>query len=201
MTPGGPGAYYGIQAPPPVPWVELSIEDLDTMSDVDLEEATHIVSTPEDRDRLLAETLAHAEVQDAQYKQPLPETVQIGLWKTPLGLVVFMLAAYIAVSPPSWLAGDPAPQLIDAELERGAAAALFIQAEQIRVFRTRTGRLPQTLDELPVRLPDIRYVRSNNRVFQLVAAGPNGEALVYDAARPDPRFEEFGTVLIQEPGS
>ena len=41
-----------------------------------------------------------------------------------------------------------------------------------------------------VRIPGIRFVRSNNRVYQLVAARPNGRALVYDSARPDPEFED-----------
>ena len=69
-------------------------------------------------------------------------------------------------------------------------AALQLQARQIEVFRARHGRLPRTLDEVPVRIPGIRFVRSNGRVYQLVAARPNGRALVYDSARPDPEFED-----------
>jgi len=179
----------------------VPIEDLDPTSGEDLDDVVQIISSPEDRDRLLAEAMAHAEVQDAQYRQPLPETVRTGQWKTPLAMVVLILAAYIAIAPPWWLADWPPPQVPNAELERGVVAALSIQAEQIHVFRERTGRLPSDLSEVPASLPGIRYVRSNNRVFQLVGARPNGEALVYDAARPSPEFEQSGADLIKEPGS
>ena len=171
------------------------------MTTEDLDPPIDPVSSQEDRDRLLAETLAHAELMEAQYRQPLPETVRTGQWKAPLALVVLALAGYIAVAPPGWVAGAPPPQVEAAELERGAIAALHLQAHQVEAFRVRNGRLPRSLDELPVQLPGIRFVRSNNRVYQLVAAGPDGGAVVYDSASPEARFDQVAAGWIDEAGS
>lgn len=158
------------------------------------------VSTPEDRDRILAAALAHAEIQDAQYRQPHPEAIRTGQWKSMLATVVFILAAWVAVAPPSWALGEERPSVPPTQARRGVEAALVIQAEQIRVFEARNGRLPASLDEVPNRLLGIRYVRSNNRTFQLVAEAPDGGSIVYDAASVGPRFEAAAS-LLREGGS
>ena len=160
----------------------VTIEDLDAPAEQ--------VSSHEDRSRLLSEVVAHAETREINYRQPSRESRRSGQWKGPLALVVLMLAAYIGFAPPPWLAGEPLPQVSSAERGRGVVAALQMQARQIEVFQARHGRLPRSLDEVPVRIPDVRFVRSNSRVYQLVAARPNGRALVYDSAKPDPEFEE-----------
>ncbi len=156
----------------------------------DLDPPAQRISSPEDRSRLLAEAIAQAEALEAHYLHPSPESRRTGQWKGPLALVVLMLAAYVSLAPPPWLAGGPPPQVSSAELGRGVVAALQMQARQIEVFQARHGRLPRTLDEVPVRIPGVRFVRSNSRVYQLVAARPNGQALVYDSAKPDPEFED-----------
>ena len=167
----------------------------------DLDPPTHPVSSPEDRDRLLAEALVHAELQEAQYRQPLTEAARTGQWKAPLAFVVLLLAAYIGVAPPGWVAGEPPLQVTPAALERGVVAALHLQAQQIEAFRVRNGRLPRTLEELPIRVPGVRFVRSNNRLYQLVAARPDGQALVYDSANPELAFEQIAAGWNPEPGS
>ena len=161
----------------------MTIEDLDAVDD-------HI-SSPEERDRLLAEALLHTDTLDAFYKQPLGDGVRQGRWKGLLALILLTLAGYVGLAPPTWVEGRPVPQVSTTDRERGAIAGLQLQARQIEVFRARHGRLPISLDELPVRLPGIRFVRSNSRVYQLVAAGPDGRAIVYDSALPDPQFEEI----------
>ena len=112
-----------------------------------------------------------------------------------------MLAAYVGVAPPPWVAGEPPLQVPPAALERGVVAALYLQAQQIEVFRIRNGRLPRSLAELPVRVPGVLFVRSNNRLYQLVAARPDGRALVYDSANPEPVFEQIADGWNPEPGS
>ncbi len=186
------------QAPPPTAAV-VTTEDLDPPVQ-DLDEEIGDVSSPEDRDRLLAATLAHVEAQDAQYRLVMEDERRPGRWKGPLALVVLALAGVIAVWPPAWLAG-PAPRVpTQAELTTGARAALALQAEQVRVFQIRNNRLPRSLDELPFPPEGIRYVRSNNRVFQLVAPLPDGRALVYDAAQPGPAMVEARS-FFEAPGS
>lgn len=158
------------------------------------------VSSPEARERLLAEALAHAEQQDAQYKRMLPSEAASGQWKASLSLVVFALAAYVALAPPPWLVSD-APPPSPAQLERGARAALSLQAAQIEVFQLRSGRTPANLGELPAALSGIRYVRSNNRVYQLVAAGPDGEAIIYDSARREDVEDTLVDTWLRQAGS
>ncbi len=155
------------------------------------EPPTHRMSRVEDRERILAEALAHAEEQEAQYRLAAvtTETVQRARWKTPLALVVLMLAGWLAVAPPGWVRGAPPPTLQVGDLERGVRAALYIQAQQIEVYRAREGRLPRELSEVPGALPGIRFVRSNNRVYQLVGRRPSGGNLIYDSARPSAGIE------------
>ena len=62
------------------------------------------VSSPEDRNRLLAEAIAHAETKEANYRQPSKQGRRTGQWKGPLSLVVLGLSAYIGFASPPWLA-------------------------------------------------------------------------------------------------
>ena len=166
----------------------------------DLDPPAQRISSPEDRGRLLGEAIAQTEAQEALYRNPWPESPGTGKWKGPLALMVLMLAAYIGLAPPPWLAGAPPPQVSSAELGRGVVAALQMQARQIEVFLARHGRLPRSLDEVPVRIPGVRFVRSNSRVYQLVAARPNGQALVYDSAKPGQEFEDVENGWDRGPG-
>ena len=170
----------------------VKIEDVDPLD--------QRINSPEDRGRLLAEAVAHAEAQEAHYLHTWPESRRTGQWKGPLAVIVLMLAAYIGLAPPPWIAAAPPPQVSSAELGRGVAAALQMQARQIEVFQARHGRLPHTLDEVPGRISGVRFVRSNSRVYQLVAARPNGRALVYDSAKPDPAFEDIENGWDHGPG-
>lgn len=157
----------------------MSLED----EDVPL----HRIDPVKDRARLVAEALAHAEAQEAQhrirYEGPGPGG---GNWKTPAALGVFLVAILLWAFPPAWTS-PAAPATPGAgELERGLRVALYLQARQIEAFRARNGRLPRSLDELPVRFGGLGFVRSNNRVYQLIGQRPNGAPLVYDSAHPPP---------------
>ena len=75
------------------------------MTDPKPEPPVHRISRVEDRDRILAEALAHAEAQDSQYRVLPPSEPVRGQWKTPVAVAAFVVAAWIGLFPPDWLAG------------------------------------------------------------------------------------------------
>ena len=104
----------------------------------DLDEPTQGISSPEDRGRLLAEAIAEAETREAYYRQP--ENPRTGHWKGPLALSLLVIAGYIVLAPPPWLARSPLPEVSIEERRRGVAVAIQLQARQIEVFQARHGR-------------------------------------------------------------
>lgn len=163
---------------------------------LDLGDAT----TPEERDRLLAAALAHVEMQDAIYRVPL-ESGASRRWKGLIASAVFLFALVLVGLPPAFLVPEAPPSLTVAETGGGIRMALLMQAEQIEAFRARSGRLPSSIAEVETALPGVRYVRSSNRVYQLIAYTPAGDAVVYDSSSPDPSFaatEETWSRLMGE---
>jgi len=152
---------------------------------LDLGEAT----TPEQRDRLLAAALAHVEMQDAIYRVPL-ESGTSRRWKGALAALLFVMALFLAGLPPSFLVPDAQAPLTSSERVRGLRVALLVQAQQIEAFRAREGRLPSSLAEVETALPDVRFVKSNNRLYQLVAYSRTGDAVVFDSSAPAMGFAE-----------
>jgi hypothetical protein len=146
------------------------------------------VSSPEVRDRLLAAALAHSEHKDARYRVPSPDRTSTIRWKVLLIAVLLLLAGALALAPPAWVRPEPPAALNTADRLRYLRIALLLQAEQVEAFRVRSQRLPATLDELPSRLPGVRYVRSGNRAYQLIVYETDGNAVVYDSASPAPPF-------------
>jgi hypothetical protein len=146
------------------------------------------VSTPEARARLLAEALAHAEHKEARYRVPLTDTRRAARWKALVSGVLFVLAGGVAVAPPRWVRPEPAAQFNAAARARGTRMALLLQAQQVEAFRVRSQRLPEDLGELPSTLPGMRYARSGNRSYQLIAYERDGNAIVFDSANPAPAF-------------
>lgn len=154
---------------------------------LDLGEAT----TPEDRDRLLAAALAHVEMQDAVYRVTGAKDRQSSRWKGAAAALLFVIAMTLAIQPPAWVTpGAPASLSATDRLE-GVRLTLLLQVQQIEAYRAREGRLPDSLSEVAITLPDVRFVRSNNRVYQLVAYAPNGEPVLYDSAAPATWFRDL----------
>lgn len=146
------------------------------------------ISRADERERLLAEALAHAEAQDSQYRVIPAEEPVGGRWKVPAALALLAVAGVLALFPPAWIAGAAPSSIPDVEVERGLRAAAYLQAQQVEVFRFRNGRLPESLQEVPGSFPDLDLVKSNSRVFQIVASTPDGGSLVFDSAHPAPTF-------------
>jgi len=161
-----------------------------TVNQDDPDLPVHSISRVEDRERLLAEALAHAEALEEQYKVvPIEPADLSGRWKAPLATALFVLAAVLGFFPPAWLTGPPAPGPTEGEHDRGLRAAIWLQAQQVEAFRLRHGRLPASLAEVPGSMAGLTMVRSGNRAYQIRGRGEDGEVVLFDSARPAPAFE------------
>ncbi len=152
------------------------------------------VSGEEERERLLSEALADAAAHEAAFRRPTSDTRGMDGRKATLALVIVLIAGYLALSPPSWLGFATEPALARAERVRGIHAAMYLQAQEIDAYHAVRGELPHSLDELPARVPGIRFVRSDSRVYQLVGRSPDGSSVVYDSAHPDSSFAAAAAV-------
>jgi hypothetical protein len=153
------------------------------------------LSKPEERDRLIAQALAHAETQDARYRQRIG-TDQTGRWKGLLATIVFVIAGYVAAAPPAWVRGEGGPAITESDQLRGVRVSLLLQAREVETFRAFNQRLPESLDELSGRLPGISFVKSGQRVYQLFAFTPAGQRVVYDPVSMDADFEALESELV-----
>lgn len=178
---GTPEADFAV---PATPAKEEAADEADLTGAIDLGP----VSTPESRDRLLAQTLAHAELQDARYRVPFSDPRRAARWKGAVAALLILVAATVAVAPPAWVQPEPPAELDDTGRARSIRAALLLQAQQVDAYRIRFQRLPDSLDELPHRLPGLRLVKSGNRAFQLIGYEQDGNAIIYDSADPAPEF-------------
>jgi hypothetical protein len=168
---------------------EIHAEGLASLPDelvLDLGEAT----SPQERDRLLAAALAHAEMQEAIYRVPTASN-RVRWIKFGAAAAIAFVALIVGIRPPALIVPESPPALSAAEVERGVRVALLLQAQQIDAWRVSHGSLPRSLDELPVRLPGIRFLRSSSRSYQLVTYTPLGEPVVYDAAAPSAEFQRL----------
>ena len=147
-------------------------------------------STPEERDRLLAAALAHAEMQEAIYRVPTEELRSRRI-KTGIAAALTLAAALTAWNPPGLLVPAPPPALSETDRADGVLVALTLQAQQIEAFRAANGRLPRSLAEVESPIPDVRFVRSSNRLYQLLGYDAAGEPVVFDSEAPAPAFERL----------
>ena len=147
-------------------------------------------STPQERDRLLAAALAHAEMQEAIYRVPTGSNRARRI-KLGVAALIALVALGVGLRPPALLVPESPPPLRVADRVHGVHVSLLLQAQQIEAYRVANGALPRSLDDVPVRLPGIRYVRSTSRAYQLVGYSPRGEAIVFDSTAPAPAFEQL----------
>lgn len=142
------------------------------------------ISHSGERESLLAATMAHAKARDAEYRDVPAGPRRAEWWAWATSGTLLLATVFLLAAPPGWVTGPPLPTLSAEDVTAGIHATLFLQATAVEAFRDRAGRLPTTLDETGVVLPGLRYIRSNSRVFQLVAEGPDGTARVWDSADP-----------------
>lgn len=153
---------------------------------LDLGEGT----TPEERDRILAAALAQVEMQEAIYRVPT-DSGSADRGKSTIALVLMIMAVLVSVRPPALVIPDPPAQVGETDQIYGTRVALLLQVQQIEAYRIREQRLPESLEEVTVALPGVRFVKSSNRLYQLIAYTPGGIAIVYDSAAPTPDFERI----------
>jgi hypothetical protein len=139
-------------------------------------------------------------MQEARYRVPT-ESRRLGWIKGGIALAIFLLAGILALSPPRLVSPEAPVGVADADRVSGVITALLLQAEQVDAFRVRERRLPVSLDEMGATVPGVRYVRSSNRLYQLIAYAPTGRAVVYDSAAPAPEFAEAELAWRGEGGS
>ncbi len=143
--------------------------------------------TSKDGDRIVAAALAYSAMQEATYRVPV--TIRrVRRWKGMAASVIFLVALIVAASPPGFVVPDPPARLTEADRLYGVRVALILQSQQVEAFRAREQRLPDSLDEVAARFPGVRFVKSGNRLYQLVAHTAAGEAIVYDSAAPAREF-------------
>ena len=152
------------------------------------------LSSPAARARLVAQALAHSENRDARYRLPMEAVTATG-WRGALSLGIVLLALSVAVAPPSFVVPEPLTLPDDVERVRGARIAIHLQARQIEAFRARNERLPFSLDEIGQPVPGVRFVRSDGRIYQLVAYGPGGQPIILDSAAPAPFFDSIAAAI------
>ena len=153
---------------------------------LDLGEGT----TPEERDRILSAALAQVEMQEAIYRVPT-ETGMADRGKGTIALLLMLMALFVSVRPPALVIPEPPAQLVKADQIYGTRVALLLQVQQIEAYRIREQRLPESLGEVAVVLPGVRFVKSNSRLYQLIAYTPEGVTVVYDSASPASDFERI----------
>ena len=102
------------------------------------------------------EVLKH-EAAKRQYRD-----ASLPLWRRALPLLLAMAllgtAAWILVGEPTWLYPPP-PALTSPTRAPMARAYIKSAANLVEEYRERTGKLPATLDELQVPLPQMEYTR------------------------------------------
>ncbi len=158
------------------------------MSPDDREHPVRRISRVEDRQTLLDETLAHVEAQEAQYHIPVEARERQPAWKPILALVLFVVAGALTLYPPPLLGGSKSASVTPEQREQGLRATLYMQAQQVEAYQLEEGHLPASLSQVPMRFPELGYVRSNDRTFQIVGRLTDGTSVVYDSAVPAPSF-------------
>ncbi len=110
-------------------------------------------------------------------------------WMLPLGINLAVFAVYLLIAPPDFVVMNPVEGPDEASQVESLQTAMWLQAQQINQYRIETGRLPDTLEDLP-REPvagSIEYVREGTG-YRLVAVVADA-AIVYDSQETDGSFQ------------
>ena len=103
--------------------------------------------------------------------QAKPEEPRSEKGKAVVAAGLALVSAYLWFGQPAWLQPPEEPAATPQEQDQGRALALRLTAGQVEEFRTRTGRLPTSLDEVGPILPDIDYRDDGNGIFSLEVPG------------------------------
>ena len=82
---------------------------------------------------------------------------------------IIRVLVFFTLSPPGWLNPPPIPQPAPEVRSAGDRFAIFLQAQRIDGFRTRTGHLPSTIEEAGEAIAGIRYEVLGDGVYALTS--------------------------------
>jgi hypothetical protein len=82
-------------------------------------------------------------------------------------IVLVVVAAWLWIFPPPILRIEPPAPPPRAEEEASLRFAMYVQAQRIEAFRREEGHLPDHLDAAGPPLPNMRYVRLGEEIYQL----------------------------------
>ena len=134
------------------------------------------LSPEEARARAVAEVLAEQAARKEIRRQPEPRPTTT--WRRVATTVVLsLLALYVWIAVPSWVVPDPPPPVPAEREEAGLRMAVYLQAQQVRLFREERGRLPDVLEEAGEPMPGVRYERIDARTFRIRAFGERGSVV------------------------
>lgn len=131
---------------------------------------------------------------ERERRQRRPSDRRVPGW---LAVVLGLVAVWLWVLPPPFLSvNEPAPRS-PADEEAALRFAVYVQAQRIQEFRNRSGRLPESLDEVGPPLQDMDYVRLAPGLYQLT--GTTGRVRVtYRSDLPLADFVGSGADVLDE---
>jgi hypothetical protein len=138
---------------------------------------------------LVAEVLKDAAERDAAARRR--EETTVGRTRQKVAMVSLPLAGafsfYLWFGNPAWVT-PTLPDPVTAEAaDAGLRVAMFFEAQKIEEFRQRTGRLPDSLDELGSAPPEMTYQRRDAQTYRLTGTS-RGVTLTFDS---DQAIQQF----------
>lgn len=116
----------------------------------------------------------------------------------PILLVVLIgVTAWLWILPPAWLIPPaPEPQPIEAE-EAALRFGMYLQAQRIKAYELRHGRLPETLGEAGEGLPGASYRVLGAGVYELTGT-TDRIRLTYRSSQPLREWVGAGADVVDE---
>lgn len=140
----------------------------------------------EQQQRQAKEDRARAERSRRSPERRIPIWLVVGL-----GLV----AAWLWLIPPPFLRVEEPPPRSGAQEEAALRFAVYVQAQRIEEFRNRSGRLPESLEEVGPPMPGMHYVRLSDGLYQLTGTSDRSR-LTY---RSDLSLSDFARSGADDP--
>lgn len=89
-------------------------------------------------------------------------------------VLLSIISGYLWIGSPSWLHPAPPDPISPALEDAGLRMELFHQALLVEGFRSREGRLPNSLSEAGDPFSEVEYHQVNGQAYRLVSAGGLG---------------------------
>ena len=155
--------------------------------------AAPVQGGPERYEALLA--VLEQQAQRAAHDQPVRSRPRP--WGSVLLVVLVGVTVWLWVLPPAWLIA-PAPEPPPIEEEAAALRfTMYLQAQRIKAFQLRTGRLPEALAEAGQEMPGMGYRVLEDEVYELTGA-TDRVRLTYRSSEPLGEWVGPGADVVNE---